>query len=214
MEKIEKLHLSEKTKLSIAEDINSHFRSATKYRHFLIKHDLLSFDFDGIPASDKLDFFSKTLDEMDESLFVELDKINVLSDESISFLLEEDVNLGLLGLKQDKKSSQESDKKIYNHDGNITSHREEQKPVASTQKDSHKTSAIRLTIIFLVIFSLIGVTAVWISDTNTFWRIFVSAVVAFIVLGVFILKSDGKIEDKTFVDVINGFFEFMRFKKK
>jgi len=88
--KIKKLGLSDKVVLAVAEDIAYSF-TIPKYEQFLTKHDLLSYNPDDYSRFNKIDFIRDTLGEIDVRLFIELDRKNVLSDETKEALVQEEV---------------------------------------------------------------------------------------------------------------------------
>jgi len=212
--KIKKLYLSDEVILAVADDIAKSF-TVPKYEQFLTRRGLLSYNPDDFSSFNKINFIRDSMGEIDERLFVELEKANILSDETIETLTQEGVVFGNsdkdggVSRQQIKPTPPQAHPKV-NPSAN-TAH-----PNIENIKDRKKLSLPYFLLAFLVILIALVIVRANVPDNVVFSVIVVASVIILVVVGILSFKHDGIISDDTFVkaiDKVQKMMEFFRIRK-
>jgi len=212
--KIKKLYLSDEVILAVADDIAKSF-TVPKYEQFLTRRGLLSYNPDDFSSFNKINFIRDSMGEIDERLFVELEKANILSDETIEALTQEEVVF-----EYSEKNSKISRQQVEASPPQI---RPKVNPSENTAhqnieniKDRKKSSLPYFLLAFLVILIALMIVRAIVPDNMVFSVIVAASVIILVVVGILSFKHDGIISDDTFVKAIDkvqkmmGFFQIKK----
>ena len=212
--KIKKLPLSDEVILAVADDVAKSF-TLPKYEQFLTRRGLLSYNPNDFSNFNKINFIRDSMGEIDERLFIELNKANILSDVTQEALAQEGIVFESTD-NNNRVSHQRTESTHAQTNPKVDTAKETTLQPVGSIKDNKKPSLPYFLVAFLVILVSLMFVRESVSDNMIFSLIVVATIIILVVVGILSLKHDGKISDDTFVNIIEKIqkmVEFFQVKK-